>query len=289
MDHLLKPYCIKHHIVLRRGQSLHVLLALLWNKVLSLKLRLHKRLHGVKRPIVHYYAVCWNEERMLPLMFDYYSKFVEKFVIYDNGSTDGSRDMIEARKDSKVIDFVTDGFDDQAHNEIKNKCWKASRGKADFVVVCDMDEFLYQDDLTRALQDMKNNGCTIVRPKGYDMYSETYPSVSRPIVEQVNRGVRNPKYDKCILFDPHAIVEINYLPGAHESHPLGVVKWADNEMKLLHFKNLGLEDLLQRNRLYMQRLSKNNLENEWGLEYLRNEESLASEFHANLKLAERIL
>ena len=79
------------------------------------------------------------------------------------------------------------------------------------------------------------------------------------------------------------------MPGAHESHPLGVVKWADNEMKLLHFKNLGLEDLLQRNRLYMQRLSKNNLENEWGLEYLRNEESLASEFHANLKLAERIL
>ena len=76
-------------------------------------------------------------------MFQHYDTFVDKFFIYDNESTDKSADIIAANPKVKKISFQTEGFEDEIQNTIKNECWKASRGKADYVIVCDIDEFLY--------------------------------------------------------------------------------------------------------------------------------------------------
>ena len=116
---LFKLYCEKHNIVLHKGENIHILLTLAWNWILLLKLKLHKWLHGIHRPIVHYYAVCWNEEKMLPFMFDYYERFVDKFTIYDNCSSDRSSDIILSHKNAQMISFSTDGFNDNIHNDIK--------------------------------------------------------------------------------------------------------------------------------------------------------------------------
>ncbi len=39
---------------------------------------------------VHLYALCWNDRRMLPHFFKHYGCLVDRFCIFDNGSTDGS-------------------------------------------------------------------------------------------------------------------------------------------------------------------------------------------------------
>jgi glycosyltransferase involved in cell wall biosynthesis len=41
------------------------------------------------------YAICWNEEVMLPYYLKHYEKFCEKIIIYDNMSTDNSRNIIK--------------------------------------------------------------------------------------------------------------------------------------------------------------------------------------------------
>ena len=289
---LFKLYCEKHNIVLHKGENIHILLTLAWNWILLLKLKLHKWLHGIHRPIVHYYAVCWNEEKMLPFMFDYYERFVDKFTIYDNCSSDRSSDIILSHKNAQMISFSTDGFNDNIHNDIKNNCWKHSRGKADYVSVCDMDEFIFNKDITKALVLLKEKGYSIVKPFGYNMYSRDYPAYipNQLLTDLVKQGVRVPMFDKCILFDPHALVEINYKPGAHECHPWGrVKKYRNEDFKLLHYKNIGLVQLLERNQSYVMRLSKENIENNYGIEYLKKEQFIIQEFDENEQKAEEII
>ena len=281
-----------YHIVLKKDRRCHIFFSLLWNSILKSKLQIYKLFHGIRKPIVHYYAVCWNEEKMLPFMFQYYDQFVDHYTIYDNYSDDYSEEIIRSHGNTKIIKFRTEGFDDTTHNDIKNNCWKRSRGKADYVIVCDIDEFIYHKDTLQALAVLKTGKFSIVKPFGYNMYSTEYPCCSskKSITEQVKRGIRVPMFDKCILFDPHAIVEINYKPGAHECHPWGRVKWYRSEdFKLLHYKNIGLTQLLERNRLYASRLSKENIENKYGAEYLKKEQLIIQEFNDNEQKATEII
>ena len=136
---MLKKITGRLHLRLRKGEKGHIIWQLMVDYILLLRLRIYKLIKGIKHPIVHYYALCWNEEKMLPFMFDYYDKFVDQFVIYDNYSTDRSEEIIKAHRNARIIKFKTEGNDNIAKMNIKNQCWKQSRGKADFVVVCDMD------------------------------------------------------------------------------------------------------------------------------------------------------
>lgn len=289
---LLRLFAQRHYLILKKGQKKHIFCQLIINWFMHRCLCMKKKLHGVKKPIVHYYAVCWNEEKMLPFMFQYYEQFVDRFVIYDNYSDDCSESIVHSHRNAEMVRFQTEGFDDTKHNEIKNQCWKRSRGKADYVIVCDIDELLYSEDIQQLLRMLKEQKISIVKPFGYNMYSKDYPYYhpEHPITEQVKRGVRVPMFDKCILFDPHSIVEINYKPGAHECHPWGRVKWCRNEeIKLLHYKNIGLEQLIERNRLYASRLSKENIEKNYGTEYLKREQLIIQEFKFNEQSAIEII
>lgn len=290
---IFKQYCRRHNIILHRGNNMHILCTLAWNHILRTKLKIYKWLHGIHRPIVHYYAVCWNEEKMLPFMFDYYERFVNRFTLYDNHSTDSSRAIIGKHPTAKVIEFESDGFDDSVHRKIKNNCWKKSRGKADMVIVCDIDEFLYHEHLDEFIRQSIENHYSILKTTGYHMYSKTFPSHEdgKLITDIVKHGVHDFYFDKQIIFDPHRIIEINYDEGAHKTSPLGIVKTKESrgELKMLHYKNLSVEQLLTRSALYAQRLSKANIDNHWGEHYLQQEEQIRNNFDEGLSRAKQII
>ena len=247
---MLKKFLHKYNIVLKKGQNTHIIFRLIINKILLLKLKTYKLLHNVHQPIVHYYAVCWNEEVMLPFMFQHYDHFVNHYTIYDNYSDDRSEEIIRSHPKTEIKKFSMGGqINDLIYQDIKNNCWKRSRGKADWVIVCDMDEFLYHDNMAETLKKLSCRNQTIVKPVGYNMYSETYPISDKPLTQQIQQGVRDKWFDKCICFDPHAVVEINYRPGAHECYPIGRIKRCTYEFKLLHYKNISLEFILSRTRL----------------------------------------
>lgn len=282
----------KHHIVLKKGQRIHILSQLFWNKILYIKLGIFKSIHSIQHPIIHFYALCWNEEQILPFVLDYYECFVDHITIYDNHSTDRSQEIISSYPNTRIIKFGKDEFDDTTHNDIKNNCWKQSRGKADFVVVCDMDEFIYSPDIKASLEQLITQRVSVVQPEGYDMYSEEYPAYTKDhlITNIVNCGIRSPWFDKCILFDPHSVVEINYKPGAHECHPVGRInRSSTTEFKLLHYKNIGLEQTLQRIHSYAQRLSKGNIEKDLGTHYRNEKQKQIEEFKHNLQRATEII
>ena len=277
---MLHNWLSRHHIVLHKGQNLHIVLQLLWNRILMLKLRIYKLLHGIKHPIVHYYCVCWNEERMLPFVFGYYERFVSRFTIYDNYSTDSSEALVAARPDAAMRKFGIKGvFDDAENQRVKNHCWKQSRGKADWVVVCDTDEFVYHPDLRNHLRTLQKEGVSFPAIVGYEMYSLTYPTPDQGLItDQVRRGYESEYMTKHMIFDPHRIVETNYSPGCHTASPWGIVRTSKEPLKLLHYKYLGRDEVIARNRQLGKKLSDANKEQEMGFHYLLTEERMGQEF-----------
>lgn len=265
-----------------KGERLKVLFQLLWNALLYVKWQIYKVLHGIHHPVVHYYAVCWNEEKMLPFMFHHYEAFVDKFFIYDNESTDSSLQIISNHPNATIIPYISNTIDDEKLRATKNECWKSSRGKADYVIVCDMDEFVYVPDFTSFIGKVREYNVSIPQSVGFNMCSKTFPDyLQTPSLPSAkNKGVQDDNYSKCVVFNPYKIVEINYEPGAHFCHPIGLVKYSSVPMyKLLHYKNIGIDYVLNRVGQYKARLSKANMQKGYGEHYLYDIETIKSQFY----------
>ena len=289
---MVKRFAQFFHLQLEKGNNLYIFWRLLINAFLRLKLRLYKWIKGIDHPIVHYYAVCWNEEKMLPFVFDYYKDIVDHFFIYDNYSTDNTKRIVSEQKNASLLYFGKDGeFNDEYNREVKNNRWKQSRGKADYVIVCDVDEFVYHPDLSDCLKKMKKAHVSLPDIEGFEMYSEAFPEYHSGalITEMVQQGVPSFWLDKKVLFDPHRIVDINYSVGSHQSNPVGMVKNGEKPLKLLHYKHLGVDYLLQRYEVLGQRLSAYNRENEYGTHYLAKKEKILNDFQLGLIAAKNVV
>lgn len=218
-------------------------------------------------PRVFVYTVCWNEEKLLPYFLRHYATFAEKIIVYDNGSTDASCQIVNDFPQAELRQFDTGGtFNDLANVAIKNEAYKEARGVADFVIVVDADELLYHPQIKQILRQYKEDGVTLPRMGGYNMFAWKFPKAARPITELVRYGREAPWYGKRIIFRPD--VDINYNPCCHICHPEGpVVESPTVELKLLHYHYMGYLYNLKKHRDRGRRLSQYNLKRNLGIEY----------------------
>ncbi|MGE0725624.1 MAG: glycosyltransferase family 2 protein, partial [Alphaproteobacteria bacterium] len=147
---------------------------------------------------IHLYVHCWNEETILPHLFRHHS-FVERFVVYDNHSTDATPAIVAAEPRAELRRFDTgETADMDAYLRIKNGAWKESRGRADLVIVCDADEFLFHPALDDVLARMRAEDATVLKPAGFDMIGTRAPGPDEDLLRLVPDGARKREFDKCI-------------------------------------------------------------------------------------------
>ena len=217
---------------------------------------------------IHVYTVCQNEVDLLPHYLDYFGNIASEIFVFDNQSTDGTRELLEENSLTTVIDYDTKGvLRDDIHMWIKNSAWKSSIGIADWIIINDLDEFPYHVDFQNYLQKCKKHGYTILESVGFNMISNSYPILNIPIVEQVKYGAYSKRFSKSIIFDPNKIIEINTSPGGHMVDPVGDIRYKKSEgMYLLHYKYLGgIERLIKRWDEVGFTLSKINEKYSWGI------------------------
>ncbi len=240
---------------------------------------------------VHLYALCWNEEKMLPYFFRHYDQIVSRYFIFDNGSTDRSLEML--RQNSKVtlgsFEVKGDSFVAAALKHYQ-ECWKQSRGQADWVIVCNVDEHFYHPDLLGYLTKCKELGITQIIPEGYNMVADQFPTSDKPLYRTVRYGMRDLFWDKPEIFDPNSIEEINFAPGRHTATPVGkIITPRHVRVKLLHFKYIGLEYLVRRHSELKTGLRPRDIQNDWGNQYLWDQARSNQEYQRILTNAVRVL
>jgi glycosyltransferase involved in cell wall biosynthesis len=232
---------------------------------------------------IHLYTLCWNDGDMLPFFFRHYDRFVTRYFIFDDGSTDASLAIMHSRQNVEVREFVREDADSFALSEqaVSNHCWKESRGVADWVIITDIDEHLYHRDLLDLLSEYKARGTTVVPALGYQMISQDFPLPDEMLCTTRTLGAPWQQMCKISLFDPAAIEEINYGPGRHVAAPVGNVRLPPHdELLLLHYKYLGFERTLARHRHLRSRLRPKDFANGWGHKYSWSEAQLRDDWRA---------
>jgi glycosyltransferase involved in cell wall biosynthesis len=207
------------------------------------------------------YATCYNEEIILPYFLKHYKKFARNITIYDNMSTDNSVDIMN-EYGVNVISFDTGGrFEESVLMNIRNNCWKGS--DADWVIVCDADELIYHENIIEILSSTHANH---IVTEGYEMMSETLPTTEGQIYEELKIGHFKPDYSKPCLFKPSEVTHINFAPGSHTAEPMGpnLIIINDSGIKLLHYKYLNIELLIEKYKHYRVRQSEEMKRNGWG-------------------------
>ncbi len=223
---------------------------------------------------IEVYAICYNEEVRIPYFLRHYSQFAD-ITIYDNLSTDQSVNLLKGNAD--IFFYDTKGkLRDDIFINIKNNCWKDS--KADWVIVCDMDEFVYHPDIVGVLE--KTNA-TIYQPLLFNMFSEKLPTTKGQIYDEIKFGVEDKA--KMLIFKPSEIKEINYQPGCHEAIPEGNIIFSTKDLKTLHFQYLSRQYTIDRYNHFATRLSDINKANNWSFHYAFSEEKINDFFDEQMK------
>lgn len=213
------------------------------------------------------FTVVWNEEFLLPYFLKHYS-FCDQIVVFDNGSDDGTKTILNSSPRTRVIPFDTNN---QLHSfhiiDIKNTCWKGA--DADYVIICDVDEFIIPD---WQLLEQHHSEQVAFKLAGVEMFG---PRAGGIDIEDISAGKDCGGMSKVAMFNPK-IDEINYLAGAHVARPSCPVI---DGMVLRHYCFLSLEYVTNRWHRYNLRRSTSDKRHGLCTHYNVSDAALGKTFH----------
>ena len=143
-----------------------------------------------KKSIIHLYSILWNEEVMLPYFFSYYDQYVDKYIFFDDGSDDRTKEIIEKHPKTEFRSLPLEYPDSyvKSAQHIQNSCWKESIGIADWVIITSVDEYLYHPSLLKYLNHCEKRGITLIPAVGFQMISDYFPPKKISLLDFVKDG-----------------------------------------------------------------------------------------------------
>ena len=102
---------------------------------------------------IHIFSIVRNDAYILPYFIRHYSTFADKIFIIDDHSTDNTKEIANSFPNVEVLDYeYNNGFNEDSFSQsLIDHYKKHSRGKADWVMCADSDEFIYHKDMKKVL------------------------------------------------------------------------------------------------------------------------------------------
>jgi hypothetical protein len=225
--------------------------------------------------------------RILPYFFRHYNNLVDHFFIFDNGSIDGTLEYLAKHPRTTVRHFVTEANSfGLTEIRLSNHIWRDSIGKADWVIMADLDEHIFHQDLRAYLAECCAAGVTALQSIGYEMVSDHFPSADVKLIDELRYGARSLGHDKFCIFDPASISATNFGPGRHTARPTGHVVWPDRAaIRMFHYKKLGADYFVIRHQELSAGLGSHDRLAGYGHHYLWPRDRMLQEFQELLSQA----
>jgi len=212
-------------------------------------------------------SIVRNEEVFLEFFYDFYrERFSDvTFSLVDMGSTDGTIEL--AKKLGMNLELRHEEFfSDMTNVELKNTLWQSS--KKEYVIIQDLDELLDVDD-----DFLKNNEFSMIKAEAWDMVGEGQA------IKDITKAVRLPEYDKCMMFKVKHFSQLSFSAGAHYLHWKSNIKGVQILRRpMYHYNRLSLEYVIEKYKSRQARMSKENIEKNWGFQYQLSEKAIREEY-----------
>jgi glycosyltransferase involved in cell wall biosynthesis len=201
---------------------------------------------------IELFTFTYNDQDFLPFFLDYYS-FVDRMTFIDSGSTDKTLQIVHrfATSDHPVIRVTQTGlttWDHAAGHIIRNEIWKDST--YDLVMFPDLDEIFYHPQIVKFLN--RKQVIDVYEMEGFEMVGQSLPPIGKSILN-IRTGVKFNVYNKSTIFNPQ--IDICF-PNAHLRCTMST-NISAGEIKLLHYRNMGIKMMTWRSERERLRLPKN--------------------------------
>lgn len=204
------------------------------------------------------FALMHNEAALLPFFMRHYQAVADRVIIFDDHSDDGTAELAAAYARVSVRPYPGEGLDDQEFSDFAARTYPEARGRADWCLWVDADEFIYHPDLRGRLAHYQAAGVTLPNVAGYSMFANAFPATDGQLYDAVTVGARAPFYDKPVVFNP--ALDLRWIPGKHAlAEPVDTARGGAAEIKLLHFRHLGERYFAERNARNYARMSARNV------------------------------
>ena len=228
---------------------------------------------------IYVYTFCYNNAQILPYIIDYWSKYATKVIVYDNESTDNSKDILSKYNWIEIRLYNTNNkYNPEKIQNIKNQCYKEAIGEADYVMVCNIDEVLFfNNKLFQYLLDCKKANIDYFISKYYECISRNMPEYKpQELLQTKCKAVIDQKTKKILLFNPSINIAFsNYQYSYNISNNENL---QSASIITLHCKMLGVAYMKERQNLYLSRM-ENNMNLQCALKYGANIDSITNYFN----------
>jgi len=183
------------------------------------------------------FVITYNCADVLPFFLRHYSEVADEISAFDDFSNDGTRELLKANPKVLLRDWPHPGcgINEDLFLAHWQEWYPKARGKFDWVMIVDPDEFIYAPAL-RGLLEVRVEG-KVLRPRGFNMTGDGLPKDDGRQIWEINpMGVPAPVYSKPVVFRPE--IKINWIRGKHDVEHCAEVP-VNCGLKLLHYRYMG--------------------------------------------------
>lgn len=216
----------------------------------------------------------------MPYFLRHYATFVDRMTFFDDESTDTTRQIIATCPKAFYQPWPgSHGIVDDEFTDFANEKWKEARGNAEWIIWVDADEFIYHPTIMELLARYLKEGVDHPRVAGFTMLSDRFPTTAGQIYDEIRTGIPDDCWSKQVVFRS----SIAWHVGKHSlnRHLMRPRENTVAELKLLHYRGLGLDYVAERHARNWARVPEhcrirnygNNCQPGWtdhhGLEWFR--------------------
>lgn len=184
------------------------------------------------------YSIFYNSIELVPFYLRHYERMAEKIVVWDDASTDGTRELLKAHPKVELHDWpYNDGINEDRF--LEHVYSEYPKSKSSWVIWVDPDEFIYHRDWWAILAAEFLIGTEVIQTVGFNMAAPEFPKDDgkSQIWELVKTGAPAPVYSKPVIFRP--TVKVRWIRGKHMLENCNPKVSSDARLKLLHYRYLG--------------------------------------------------
>ena len=241
------------------------------------------------------YKICWvvlckNEIDILPFVKQYWERLQCDVVCYDNGSTDGSLEFLSKLPYVTVRHFDSDGQNDPLQKQIKEQAYKEFREFYDIIIISDMDEVFYFENLEKELDKMINENHDAMLLPLYSLCEDSKPQYEEGKLlhqlchkfykQRMNHMGGFNAYTKVSIFNTNTVLFLSMSVGQHFVNTIPTQNFmiAEDAFGLHIDKGFGLDYYLEKRRKMGANLSQTNIKCGMAIEYLKSVEDSTKEY-----------